>query len=63
MVSVQTTCVTAHLHEELHGVAGVVLGAVVILLQDVEQAELLAVMTFQELFALFHPHGLVDEAQ
>lgn len=51
------------LHKQLHGVAGVVLGAVVVLLQDVQQTELLAVMTFQQLFALFHPHGFVNEAE
>lgn len=52
-----------NLHEELHGVVGVVLGAVVVLLQDVEQAELLAVVTLQQLLALLHPHGFVDEAE
>jgi len=54
---------TADLHKELHGVVGVVRRAVIVLLQDVEQAELLAVMTFQQLFALLHLHGFVDEAE
>lgn len=55
--------ITADLHKELHGVVGVVFRAIVVLLQDVQQAELLAVMTFQQLFALLHPHGFVDEAE
>lgn len=54
---------TADLHEELHGVVGVVCRAVIVLLQDVQQAELLAVMTFQQLFALLHRHGCVNEAE
>lgn len=60
---IDKTCVTTDFHEELHGVVGVVSGAVVVFLQDVEQAELLAVMTFQELFALLHLHCFVYEAQ
>ena len=55
--------VTTDLHEQLHGVVGVVFGTVVVLLQDVQQAELLAVMTFQQLFALLHFHGFVNEAE
>lgn len=55
--------VRADLHKELHGVVCVVFGAVVVLLQDVEQAEFLAVMTFQQLFALLQLHGIVDEAE
>lgn len=51
------------LHEELHGAAGVVLCAVVVLLQDVEQAELLAVVAFQQLLTLLHLHGPVHEAE
>lgn len=59
----QKGCVTADLHKELHGVVGVVFRAVVVLLQDVEQAEFLAVIILQKLFALLHPHGFVDEAE
>lgn len=51
------------LDEELHGGVGVVSGAVVVLLQDVEQAQLLAVVTLQQLLPLLHSHGLVDEAE
>lgn len=53
----------ADLHEELHGAAGVVLCAVVVLLQDVQQAELLAVVALQQLLALLHFHGPVHEAE
>jgi len=52
-----------YLHEELHGAVGVVLGAVVVVLQDVQQAELLAVVALQQPLALLHPHGPVHEAE
>lgn len=53
----------ANLHEDLHAVVGIVLGAIIVLLQHVEEAEFLAVVRLHDNLALLYLHGGVNKAK
>lgn len=52
-----------YLHEDLHAIANVVFGSVQIILQDVKETQLLAVMHFYNGFLLLCLHCLVNKSQ
>lgn len=51
-----------YLHEDLHAIANVIFGSVKIILQDVKETKLLAVMHFYNGFLLFCLHCLINKS-
>lgn len=52
-----------YLHEDLHAIANVIFGSVKIILQDVKETKLLAIIHFYNCFLLFCLHCLINESQ